>query len=121
MEKENAERLKAAKELNDIRNLIDEIERIWNAPVFDKKKAKEIIQGVNRNHFENVVLYNLSTYRPRTNSSNAGSGISIDTATQSQLQEDLQWKHFYFKAKLVGKSVEEIIREWKNNIRQAHC
>ncbi len=31
MEKDNAERLKAAKELNHIRNRIDEIEGVWNA------------------------------------------------------------------------------------------
>lgn len=117
MEKDNTEGLKAAKELNDIRKLIDEIEGVWNAPMFDMNRAKVIIQEVNRNHFENVMLYNLVTYRPRTNSSNAGSGISIDIATQGQLQEDLRWKHFYLNAKLVGKSVEEIIQEWNNNIR----
>lgn len=117
MGRDTAERLNATRELNDIRNLIDEIERFGNAPLFDEKRAREIIQEVNRNHFENVVLYNLATYQPKENSSNIGSGVSINTATQSQLQEDLQWKHFYLKAKLFGKSVEEIIREWKNNIR----
>ena len=117
MEKDNTEGLKAAKELNDIRKLIDEIEGVWNAPRFDKKRAKEIIQEVNWNHFENVLLYNLATYRPRTNSSNAGSGISIDTATQSQLQEDLRWKHFYLNAKLCGKAAEEIAKEWTGQNR----
>lgn len=117
MEKDNTERLKAAKELNDVRKLIDEIEGIWNAPIFDMNRAKVIIQEVNRNHFENVVLYNLVTYRPRTNSSNAGSGISIDTATQGQLQEDLRWKHFYLNAKLCGKAAEEIAKEWTGQNR----
>lgn len=117
MERDNNERLKTLKELKDIRDLIDEIEAFWNAPFFDAGRAREIIQKVNRNHFENVSLYNLATNQPRTNSSNAGSGVSIDSATQSQLQEDLQWKHFYLKAKLLGKGVEEIIVEWKHMSR----
>lgn len=113
MERDNNERLKAFKELNDIRDLIDEIETFWNTPFFDSEKAREIIQKVNRNHFENVILYNLATNQPRTSSSNAGRGVSIDAATQSQLQEDLQWKHFYLNAKMCGKAAEEIIKEWR--------
>lgn len=117
MERDNNEGLKALKELKDIRDLIDEIEAFWNAPFFDAERAREIIQKVNRNHFENVSLYNLATSQPRTSSSNAGSGVSIDAATQSQLQEDLQWKHYYLNAKLLGKGVENIIVEWKHKSR----
>ena len=116
MERDNAERLKVINELNDLRNLIDEIETFWNNP-FDEKKAREIILKVNRNHFENVFLYNLVADKPKANSSNTGSGVSIDAATPSQLQEDLQWKHFYLNAKLLGKGVEEIIKEWKGKRR----
>ena len=114
MERDNDERLKALKELKDICDLIDEIEAFWNAPFFDAERAREIIQKVNRKHFENVSLYNLATNQPRTSSSNAGSGVSIGAATQSQLQEDLRWKHFYLNAKLCGKAAEEIIKEWSS-------
>ena len=117
MERDNVERLKAIKKLNDLHNLIDEIEIFWNNPFFDEKKARKIIQEVNRKHYENVVLYNLTTNKPKANFSNSRSGVSIDAATSSQLQEDLLWKHFYLNAKLLGKGVEEIIKEWKYKSR----
>ena len=112
MERDNNERLKALKELKGIRDLIDEIEALWRAPFFDVEKAREIIQKVNDKHFENVGLYNLATYQQNGNPFNAGSGISIEGATQGQLQEDLRWKHFYLNAKLCGKAAQEIVYEW---------
>lgn len=109
MERDNNERLKALKELKDIRDLIDEIEAFWRTPYFDEVRAREIIQKVNDKHRENVMLYNIVTYHT---ASYDASGVSIPSAPQGQLQEDLRWKYFYLNAKLCGKAAEEIIKEW---------
>ncbi len=110
MERDNNERLKASKELKDIRDLIDEIEAFWRTLYFDEKKAREIIQKVNDKHPENVIIYNIVTYQT---ASYDASGVTVPSAPQAQLQEDLQWKQFYLNAKLLGKGAEEIIKEWK--------
>lgn len=106
----DSERLKALNELKEIRNLIDEIEDFWSIPYFDEAKAREIIQKVNDRHRENVMIYNVVTYQTP---SYEASGVSISSAPRDQLQQDLQWKHFYLNAKLLGKGTEEIIKEWK--------
>lgn len=102
MGRDTAERLNATRELNDIRNLIDEIERFGNAPLFDEKRAREIIQEVNRNHFENVVLYNLATYQPKENSSNIGSGVSIHRNTEPT-SRGFTMETFLFESKIIWK------------------
>lgn len=109
MNRDNSERAKAAKDLTDIRKLIDEIDTLWEASYFDEIKARKIIKKVNDDHPENTGLYNLITYRTATTLS---SGVSIDCAATNQLQQDLEWKHFYLNAKLLGKAAEEIIKEW---------
>ena len=106
----NEERLKALKELSEIHDLIDEIEAFWSTSYFDEARAREIIQKVNDKHRENVMIYNIATYQT---ASYDASGVSVPSAPQAQLQQDLQWKHFYLNAKLLGKGAEEIIKEWK--------
>ena len=106
----DSKRVKLANELTEIHDLIDEIEAFWNIPYFDEVKARKIIQKVNNKHRENVVIYNIATYQT---ASHYASGVSIPSAPQTQLQQDLQWKHFYLNAKICGKAAEEIIKEWQ--------
>lgn len=104
-----SERVRKFQELKGIQDLIDEIERFWKVSFFDENTARRIIKKVNEDHFENVILYNMMTYRT---ASDEGSGVPIDSAPQAHLQQDLQWKHFYLNAKLRGKAAEEITKEW---------
>ena len=107
----DTERLKALDELKEIHDLISEIEAFWNAPYFDEAKAREIIQKVNDKHRENIKLYNIATYH---RASYNASGVFVPSALQAQLQQDLQWKHFYLNAKMCGKAAEVIVKEWKD-------
>lgn len=109
MGRNDSERLKTAKELKDIREKINKIETFWQAPFFDEEGAKSIIIDINEKYPENRDLYNAITY-PLSRS--AGSGVCVDDALPYQLQQDLQWKHFYLNAKLLGKGAEEIVKEW---------
>lgn len=108
---EISERVRKLKELKDIRDLIDEIEMFWKAPYFDENTARRIINHVNIKHGENITIYNMITYSA---TASKRSGVSVEYAQQAQLQQDLQWKHFYLNAKLCGKAVEEIMDEWKS-------
>ena len=45
---------------------------------------------------------------------NIPSGISIQQASKENLYQDLQWKEFYLEAKILGKSVDEMRKEWQN-------
>ena len=108
---EISERVRKLKELKDIRDLIDEIEMFWKAPYFDENTARRIIEKVNDEHRENIAVYKMITYSPMTSER---SSVPVEYAHWTQLQQDLQWKHFYLNAKLQGKGVEEIIDELKN-------
>ena len=45
---------------------------------------------------------------------NTPSGVSIQQASKENLYQDLQWKEFYLEAKILGKSVDEMQKDWQN-------
>ena len=96
-------------EIVKLRNTISEIEALLNAKSFDSGKARKLIDNINQEHAENVSWYNLihSEYR----NGSQGNIVTIYNATDSQLKEDLQWKHCYLTAKLKGKTFEELRNE----------
>lgn len=110
--KELFEKAKTGKELKDIQDLVDEITSMLQAPFFYEWQARTLIHKVNEKHGENVAIYNLITHRTASSTRN-NETVSVDSAKPDELRQDLEWKHFYLSAKLSGKTIEEVEKEWK--------
>lgn len=94
-------------EIADMRSTIDDIQKILQTIPFDENAARQKICEVNAKHPENTAVWNLLH-------ANIPSGISIQQASKENLYQDLQWKEFYLEAKILGKSVDEMRKEWQN-------
>lgn len=94
-------------EIADMRSTIDDIQKILQTIPFDENAARQKICEVNARHPENTTVWNLIH-------ANTPSGVSIQQASKENLYQDLQWKEFYLKAKILGKSVDEIQKDWQN-------
>lgn len=96
-----------AAEIADMRSTIDDIQRIMQKIPFDEDAARQKIYEINAKHPDNKMIWNLFH-------ANTPSGVSIQQASKENLYQDLQWKEFYLEAKIVGKSVDEMRKEWQN-------
>lgn len=103
----NLSSLYTAIEIADMRSTIDDIQRILQTIPFDEDAARQKIYEINAKHPENTAVWNLIH-------ANISSGIPIQQASKENLYQDLQWKEFYLEAKIVGKSVDEMRKEWQN-------
>ena len=99
--------LYTAIEIADMRSTIDDIQRILQTIPFDEDTARQKVYEINAKHPENTAVWNLIH-------ANISSGIPIQQASKENLYQDLQWKEFYLEAKIVGKSVDEMRKEWQN-------
>lgn len=96
-----------AAEIADMRSTIDDIQRIMQKIPFDEDAARQKIYEINAKHPDNKMIWNLFH-------ANTPSGVSIQQASKENLYQDLQWKEFYLEAKILGKSVDEMRKEWQN-------
>ena len=99
--------LYTAIEIADMRSTIDDIQRILQTIPFDEDAARQKIYEINAKHPDNKMIWNLFH-------ANIPSGISIQQASKENLYQDLQWKAYYLEAKILGKSVDEMRKEWQN-------
>jgi hypothetical protein len=96
-----------AAEIEDMRSTIDDIQKILQTIPFDEDVARQKVYEINAKHPDNKMIWNLFH-------ANIPSGISIQQASKENLYQDLQWKEFYLEAKILGKSVDEMRKEWQN-------
>ena len=96
-----------AAEIADMRSTIDDIQRIMQKIPFDEDAGRQKIYEINAKHPDNKMIWNLFH-------ANTPSGVSIQQASKENLYQDLQWKEFYLEAKILGKSVDEMQKDWQN-------
>ena len=96
-----------AAEIADMRSTIDDIQMILRTAPFDEDTARQKICEINAKHPDNKMIWNLIH-------ANTPSGVSIQQASKENLCQDLQWKAYYLEAKIFGKSVDEMRKEWQN-------
>lgn len=96
-----------ATEIADMQSTINDILKILQTIPFDEDTARQKVYEINAKHPENTAVWNLIH-------ANISSGIPIQQASKENLYQDLQWKEFYLEAKIVGKSVDEMRKEWQN-------
>lgn len=94
-------------EIADMRSTIDDIQKILQTIPFDEDTARQKVYEINAKHPDNKMIWNLLH-------ANVPSGISIQQASKENLYQDLQWKAYYLEAKILGKSVDEMRKEWQN-------
>ena len=94
-------------EIADMRSTIDDIQKILQTIPFNEDAARQKIYEINAKHPDNKMIWNLFH-------ANIPSGISIQQASKENLYQDLQWKEYYLKAKILRKSVDEMRKEWQN-------
>ena len=94
-------------EIADMRSTIDDIQKILQTIPFDEDVARQKIYEINAKHPDNKMIWNLFH-------ANIPSSISIQQASKENLYQDLQWKAYYLEAKILGKSVDEMRKEWQN-------
>lgn len=94
-------------EIADMRSTIDDIQKILQTIPFDEDTARQKVYEINAKHPDNKMIWNLLH-------ANVPSGVSIQQASKENLYQDLQWKAYYLEAKLLGKSVDEMRKEWQN-------
>ena len=105
------EKIKTVWDLADIKRTIDEIDRILNAWFFDANEARKKIYEINEKHQDNLIAYEIlrnMNNRKRTSSV----PISIAEASDTGLKNDLMWKRDYLQGKAMGKTLDEIIKEF---------
>jgi len=96
-----------AAEIADMRSTIDDIQKILQTIPFDEDVARQKVYEINAKHPDNKMIWNLIH-------ANTPSGVSIQQASKENLCQDLQWKAYYLEAKILGKSVDEMRKEWQN-------
>lgn len=96
-----------AAEIEDMRSTIDDIQKILQTIPFDEDTARQKVYEINAKHPDNKMIWNLLH-------ANVPSGVSIQQASKENLYQDLQWKAYYLEAKILGKSVDEMRKEWQN-------
>lgn len=94
-------------EVADMWSTIDDIQKILQTIPFDEDVARQKVYEINAKHPDNKMIWNLFH-------ANIPSGISIQQASKENLYQDLQWKAYYLEAKILGKSVDEMRKEWQN-------
>ena len=94
-------------EIADMRATIDDIQKILLTIPFEEDTARQKICDIIAKHPDNKMIWNLLH-------ANVPSGISIQQASKENLYQDLQWKAYYLEAKILGKSVDEMRKEWQN-------
>lgn len=94
-------------EIADMRSTIDDIQKILQTIPFDEDTARQKVYEINAKHPDNKMIWNLLH-------ANVPSGVSIQQASKENLYQDLQWKAYYLEAKILGKAVDEMRKEWQN-------
>jgi len=94
-------------EIADMRSTIDDIQMILRTAPFDEDAARQKVYEINAKHPDNKMIWNLLHV-------NIPSGVSIQQASKENLYQDLQWKAYYLKAKILGKSVDEMRKDLQN-------
>ena len=94
-------------EIADMRSTIDDIQKILQTIPFDEHTARKKVYEINAKHPDNKMIWNLLH-------ANVPSGVSIQQASKENLYQDLQWKAYYLEAKILGKAVDEMRKEWQN-------
>ena len=70
----------------------------------DAEKARKKIVEINASHPENVTVHKLIFFHGQPS-------ISIASAGDKLLKDDLSWKRYYLNAKCAGKTVDEMRKE----------
>ena len=94
-------------EIADMRSTIDDIQKILQTIPFDEDVARQKVYEINAKHPDNKMIWNLFH-------ANIPSGTSIQQASKENLYQDLQRKAYYLEAKILGKSVDEMRKDWQN-------
>lgn len=102
------EQTKTAKEISDINKYLNIIEQVFQSMLIDDNTLKKIVEEINDKYKENTVVYKIITNRPNS----INESVPVQNANRNELLQDLQWKHFYLQAKLLGKTIEEIKKDW---------
>ena len=103
----NLSSVHTAAEIADMLLTIDDIQMILRTAPFDEDTARQKVYETNAKHPDNKMIWNLLH-------ANVPSGVSIQQASKENLYQDLQWKAYYLEAKILGKSVDEMRKEWQN-------
>ncbi len=110
-EKEAIDLFEKVHTLQEQRNLEDDIKdirKILNQWPINMREVGAKIEKVNREHPENVVLFNL-IFPPH------GDRVSLENAPDQSLINDLAWKQIYLQAKKAGKVFSELCKEMRKN------
>lgn len=100
------EKANTMQEQRKLENDIQDISNILNRQFINIYQVREKIEKVNKEHPENITLYNL-IFPP------SGSFVSLANASDQNLVDDLTWKRIYLQAKKNGKLFNEFCKEMK--------
>ncbi len=103
--------IKSEIDIEDMKKTIYRIQELLNEILFDEIEARRLIDEVNNKHPENLGVFNLLTF---PNTAVGRSRVTVNNASPSQLAEDLKWKKFYLEAKMKGKTIDVLSKEWNS-------
>ena len=83
-------------EIMDMQKTIYEIDIILQSNPLDAEMARRKVVEINAFHPENIGIYGLFF-------SSGQSVVTVASATDAQLRDDLLWKRYYLNAKCAGK------------------
>jgi len=87
---------------------IQDISNILNQWPINMCQVREKIDKVNREHPENVILFNL-IFPPH------GNRVFLANASDQNLIDDLAWKRIYLQAKKNGRLFDEFCKEMRKS------
>lgn len=102
------ERAHTLQEQLELESDIQDISNILNQRPINMYQVRAKIEKVNKEHLENVVLFNL-IFPPQ------GNRVSIENASDQSLINDLAWKKIYLQAKKEGKAFDAFCKEMQKN------
>lgn len=101
------EKVHLAHEIADMKNDIQDIDRILGEKTINMDDVLEKIKEINEKHSENIVI-NYIIFPP------IGGTCQADDAPDSSKINDLIWKKRYLQAKSFGKTFDELVKELTN-------
>lgn len=111
---EQGKTIKSVVDIADMKKTIYRIQGLLNEILFDEIEARQLIDEVNNKHPENLGVFNLLTFSNGSNTAVGRSRVTVNNASPSQLAEDLKWKQFYLDAKMKGKTIDVLSKEWNS-------
>lgn len=86
---------------------VNNISSILSQPFINMNHVRDYIDKINREHPENMVLYNIM-FPPQ------GNRVPLDSASNDSLIQHLLWKQKYLQVKKAGKTFDEFCKTMKN-------